>query len=344
MNDVALLIPSLEPTSRLVKLVKELKEKGFEKIVIVNDGSDITYDKYFDACKKEGCHIISYRINKGKGYALKKGIEYIKKHYKDIFGVITLDSDGQHTPKDVAKIYRAFQKDDSKLVLGVRNVMSNEAPLRSRFGNTFSAWYFFMQTGVKCSDTQTGLRAIPVEFFDLALKTEGDRFEYEMHFLLKMGRMKKIREIKTATIYENNNKGSHFKTFRDSYLIYKDFFKYSVVALLSALLDLFTFYIFTIILQGSAMYITLSTVIARLLSGIFNFSLNRNYIFKSRNNLTREVSLYLMLFLINMLCSSFFVTLLSSTNPVLLECKIIVDFILFIIGFFIQKKFIFRND
>jgi putative flippase GtrA len=92
------------------------------------------------------------------------------------------------------------------------------------------------------------------------------------------------------------------------------------------------------------MYITLSTVIARLLSGIFNFSLNRNYIFKSKNNLTREVSLYLMLFLINMLCSSFFVTLLSSTNPVLLECKIIVDFILFIIGFFIQKKFIFRND
>ena len=165
-----------------------------------------------------------------------------------------------------------------------------------------------------------------------------------MHFLLKMGRMKKIREIKTATIYENNNKGSHFKTFRDSYLIYKDFFKYSVVALLSALLDLFTFYIFTIILQGSAMYITLSTVIARLLSGIFNFSLNRNYIFKSKNNLTREVSLYLMLFLISMLCSSFFVTLLSSTNPVLLECKIIVDFILFIIGFFIQKKFIFRND
>ena len=79
MNKIAL-IPSYEPDDKIIKLVNELSKNDF-KIVVVDDGSGKDYENIFS--KLDKAHVISYKTNKGKGYALKTGYKYIKNKYKD---------------------------------------------------------------------------------------------------------------------------------------------------------------------------------------------------------------------------------------------------------------------
>lgn len=47
-QDAVVLIPSLEPDERLPRYVAALLEKGFEHIVVVDDGSGPDYRPIFD--------------------------------------------------------------------------------------------------------------------------------------------------------------------------------------------------------------------------------------------------------------------------------------------------------
>ena len=218
---IVALIPSLAPDEKLVKLTKQL-EKDKIDIVIVNDGSEEKYDEIFKQCSG---HVISYRENKGKGYALKKGLKYIDEKYKEAY-IITMDSDGQHTTKDAYKLCDVLKENKSALVLGKR-IRNEKMPLRSTMGNRITRFVFRTFTGVDVYDTQTGLRAFTKELIPFMLKTNGDRFEYEMNVLLDATKEKiEIIEVPIETIYIENNKGSHYKVFRDSYMIYKQIFNF----------------------------------------------------------------------------------------------------------------------
>ena len=136
------LIPSYEPDNNLIKLVKDLnKEKEFE-IVIVNDGSNETFNKIFEEVEKYG-KVISYKHNKGKGYALKKGIKYIKENYKKDYLIITMDSDGQHTIKDAKKLIEYTEQNKDVLTIGKR-LRNKKIPLRSKIGNATTKFVFFL--------------------------------------------------------------------------------------------------------------------------------------------------------------------------------------------------------
>lgn len=56
----------------------------------------------------------------------------------------------------------------------------------------------------------------------LALSTEGDRYEYEMNFLVEAVKTAPLVMIPIETVYEKGNAGSHFRPVRDSLLIYRD--------------------------------------------------------------------------------------------------------------------------
>ena len=73
---IIILIPAYEPDNKLISLVNELSNENIN-ILIVDDGSGLSYKNIFDKCK-EYADVISYKTNKGKGYALKTGLKYIK--------------------------------------------------------------------------------------------------------------------------------------------------------------------------------------------------------------------------------------------------------------------------
>ena len=220
------IIPSLDPDYKLIKLIDELIENKFNKIIIVDDGTE---DKtiFNNLALKKEIILLTHKVNKGKGAALKTAFSYYKDNLiNDYKGVVCLDSDGQHSVSDTINVAKTMIK-ENKFTMGTRLFNTKETPLRNKTGNRITSRVFKWFFGVYLKDTQTGLRAIPNRLIDLHLKTEGDRFEYEMNALIDLVRNKeKIVEVDIKTIYlKNSNKKSHFKPFKDSVRIYKLIFK-----------------------------------------------------------------------------------------------------------------------
>lgn len=221
-----ILIPAYEPDNKLIKLVKELSKEKYN-MVIVDDGSGTNYHDIFSKCDKYS-HIISYKENQGKGFALKTGLKYIKENHKEPFIVVTMDCDGQHTIKDAKKLIEECIKKDNILYLGKR-MRSSKTPIKSMIGNSISRFIYKTVAGLDIYDTQTGLRVFSNKLIDYLIEIEGNRFEYEMNVLLSCAKDKvKMKEIEITTIYEDNNRGTHFNPIKDSYRIYKDIIKYSL--------------------------------------------------------------------------------------------------------------------
>jgi len=220
MDKIAL-IPAYNPDDKLITLTEKLKKEKI-KVVLVNDGSKEECDEIF---KKSYGHLISYKENKGKGYALKKGLKYIQDNYNDAY-IVTLDSDGQHKIEDALKLMDCLKEHNDSLVLGSRP-RNDEMPLRSTLGNSITRFIFRLKTKVDVYDTQTGLRAFSSSLIPFMLKIDGDRFEYEMNVLLYATKEHiEIKEIPIETIYIDKYEKSHFRVVKDSYQIYKQIFSF----------------------------------------------------------------------------------------------------------------------
>ena len=218
-SKMIVLIPAYEPNENMIELLKELKKFDLN-IVVVNDGSGSLYrDIFEEACKY--AKVLEHTVNKGKGRALKTGLKYISGAFKGKYVVVTMDCDGQHKVRDAIKLYEYVINNPKKLVLGKR-LRSNKTPLRSRLGNSITRFVYRLATGLDVYDTQTGLRAFSNELIPFMLDVDGERFEYEMNVLLKCVVNKiEIKELEIETVYIDNNSHSHFKTIRDSILVYK---------------------------------------------------------------------------------------------------------------------------
>ena len=219
-------IPSLNPDARLINLVSDLISNNFNKIIIVDDGSEdkIIFNKLKE--HKEAI-VLTHDVNKGKGAALKTAFSYYKdKLLKDYKGLVCLDSDGQHLVSDAINAGKVMVK-ENKYTLGTRLFNTKETPLRNKTGNRITSRVFKRLYGVYLKDTQTGLRAIPNRLIDFMLNVSGDHFEYEMNVLIDLVKNgEKIIEEDIKTVYlENSNKKSNFKVIKDSYKIYKNMFK-----------------------------------------------------------------------------------------------------------------------
>ena len=344
MRNEIILIPALEPDDKLLKLIHGLQEYGFYRIVIVNDGSSSSYEHIFTSAMEAGCTVCTHDINLGKGAAIKTGILRSIEIYGHNSGIITVDADGQHLPADTARVSNLMTEYPDSLILGTRDFSKGNVPFRSRYGNKLTSFFFRLSTGVKCSDTQTGLRGIPASMLDTALETEGSRYEYEMNFLTKAAKSVRIVSLPIQTIYENNNSGSHFRTIRDSARIYSKPLKFMTVSAVSAVIDFSLFYFLAMILALSPEYIiAVATIIARITSGTVNFALNKLWCFKSQSKTRVEAIKYLALFVSQMCLSAGLVTLLSMLiNPVI--AKVLVDITLFVISYHIQRDLIFNSD
>ena len=338
MNNL-IIIPSLNPTAKLIKLIKELNEKELSNIIIINDGSSNDYNVFFDAAKKLNCVVINHSKNKGKGSAIKTALKEYEKYFKHITGFITVDSDGQHCTADILKIHKELERNQDDIILGIRNFKDKSVPWKSKFGNKFSSWFFKFSTSRKLSDTQTGLRGIPLKYKELMLNTDGNRFEYEMNFLLAAADYNiNFNLIPIKTIYNNKNKESHFNPVQDSMRIYKSPLLYIFSSISSTLIDLTLF----TILSNYTSLIIISYVIARVVSGIYNFELNK-MCFQSKGNRRKQFSKFVMLFIFTMIISSSLVKILSITKLNITLIKIMVDTPFFIVNYIIQKKYIFKR-
>ena len=349
---MAIVLPSLDPNEKFKGVVEELIGSGFEHIVIVNDGSDAEHLHWFEeAAAHEQCTVLTHEVNRGKGRGLKDGFAYVAEKLPEVKGVITIDGDGQHLTRDIIACGEKMLENPDKVVLGCRDFNQPGIPPRSVAGNKTTARLFRLCYGIKLSDTQTGLRAIPAMYLKRFCEISGERFEYETNMLLNMKRMGiGFIEQPITTVYDPEDYSSHYNAVKDSWRIFKVMFKFLLSSMGSTLIDLGVFYlVMKLFGAGLGAYRELvSTAVARACSSFANFSANNAVVFENKKHYKRALARYYCLCIPQMLVSAGLVTLinhlLANSVPILATLvKFAVDTCLFFISYGIQREWVFTQ-
>ena len=342
-NNVFIVLPSYKPDRELLLPTVKGLVNSFRYVVVIDDGGGSEYAKVFEEVKDLGAIVLTHYINSGKGRALKTALNYIFSNYKNVDAIVTADGDGQHTLEDIEKIAKKTVENQNAYVLGARNFSEEKIPLRSRFGNVLTRNIFKIFIGLTITDTQTGLRGMSLEVAKELYKVSGERYEYETNTLIacKENDIPLVEET-ISTIYIDDNNSSHFNPIKDSFIIYKLFFKYIFASASSFLLDLLLFTIFLKVFNGNTNAAFISTVCARILSSLYNYFINSKLVFKKQNK--TSLIKYFILVVVAMLLSAFIVNILSKTYmSKIILIKVIVDIVIFIINFIVQREWVFKQ-
>jgi len=343
-----IIIPSLNPDEALLEVVCSLKKAGYIDIIVVNDGSREELSYIFETAVREyGVTLLTHEMNKGKGWALKTAFGYILGNDIACDGVITVDSDGQHKAKDILLCQELAQQNKSAVVLGCRDFSNKEVPFKSKYGNSLTSAVFY-KIGMPISDTQTGLRVIPYDLLKEFMQIDGERFEYETNMLIYLFKKKiPILEQKISTVYFEQNSKTSFRPFIDSLKIYSRLIKFFVVSGLSFIVDYGLYLLFLALFseqfkESAAVFYSVS--VARILSSIFNYLMNRRAVFKSENLAHNSFFRYVFLVVMQMLTSAGLVILFSkflAFDPKYI--KIPIDIVLAFVSYNVQKKYVFKK-
>ncbi|MDL2253713.1 bifunctional glycosyltransferase family 2/GtrA family protein, partial [Ruminococcaceae bacterium OttesenSCG-928-I18] len=343
---VAAVIPALNPDDCLEDVVGQLFDAGFDRVILVDDGSGEACHALFERLQSHpGCEVLRHGQNRGKGRALKTAFSHYLENPQGCVGVVTLDADGQHSTGDVVHCAQALLDHPDSLVLGTRDFGGKQVPRRSFLGNRISRAAMFLLFSLSLHDTQTGLRGIPNHFCAQLLNTSGERYEFETNMLLEAKALGiPFLEVPIKTIYIDQNKASHYRPVLDSLRIFSLLFKFALSGLSSAVIDILLFALFNWLLGalGAGLRLLLAVGGARVISAVYNFLINRNVVFKSETGYTGAFVRYVLLCAAQMLCSyggTYFFSAIVGLPDV--AAKILIDVVLFFISFQIQRRWVF---
>ena len=175
----------------------------------------------------------------------------------------------------------------------------------------------------------------------------GDRFEYETNVLLELKNMgAEYKEVKIETVYLENNKSSHFRPFHDTVKIMSLMLKYCASSTISFAADIL---LFTLLHKFCTAGILVSTIVARLISSVVNFFLNKKLVFKTSASVKKTLVRYYALAIPTMLVSAFATKLFAllfavpESSLIVTLIKIVVDILIFVFNFRVQKRWVFKK-
>jgi putative flippase GtrA len=240
--------------------------------------------------------------------------------------------------------------------MGCRDFSHPDVPPRSVAGNRFTAAMFRLCYGIRITDTQTGLRAIPAEFLEAFTRIEGERFEYETNMLLQMKRMCiAFVEQPIETVYDKEEYSSHYNALKDSWRIFKVMAKFLLSSGAAFLIDTAIFYVLMKLFgaKWGAFAPTIALVIARVVSSFVNFNANKSLVFRSKASYKRSMLRYYILcavqLAVNAALTNGLVALAgrAAGHPISAGLatliQIVVMTVLFFISYPIQREWVFAE-
>ncbi|MBC3757212.1 DUF2062 domain-containing protein [Hyunsoonleella sp. SJ7] len=210
--NVCVLIPTYN-NERTLKRVLDGVLEITDRVIAVNDGSTDNTKSILEGYPQ--IEKVSIQKNKGKGNALREGFKRAVELGYDF--AITIDSDGQHFPEDISVFMAELERSENKnmLLIGARNMSQEGVPGKSSFGNKFSNFWFWFETGIKLTDTQSGFRLYPLKAID-KLRLVTNKFEYEVEVIVKAAwEDVEVKNVPIQVLYDENERVSHFRPFKD---------------------------------------------------------------------------------------------------------------------------------
>ncbi len=200
---ICVLIPSFNEEKTIGWLVKAVREKGFD-VVVIDDGSS---DQTTKIARENGAEVIVNEHNIGKGASLRRAFGLLSE--KNYDAVITMDGDGQHLPDDILPFVRCYEQGKPAIIVGNRMLKAKGMPLVRWLTNKFMSFVISGLCKKDIPDSQCGFRLIDTKVLkDLNLSTENFEIESEMLFeAAKNGY--KIESIPVTTVYEGQYSAIH---------------------------------------------------------------------------------------------------------------------------------------
>lgn len=171
------IIPTYNNATTIRQVVESVLQQ-WPKVLVVNDGST---DDTLQQLQDLPIHLLTIPQNSGKGHALRAGFQEARRlgfHY-----ALTLDGDGQHFASDIPAFIQMHQQHPDALLVGARNLQSENMPAKNTFANRFSNFWFALQTCQRLPDTQTGFRLYPLDSMG-QLRLLTSRYEAELEMLV----------------------------------------------------------------------------------------------------------------------------------------------------------------
>ena len=337
-----ILIPAYEPDEKLLGLLGQIRAANPEQpVLIVDDGSGLRYRPVFDAARASGAAVIGHDVNRGKGYALKRGFRFAAEHYPNQT-VVCADCDGQHMYGDILRVGVELDRHDHSMVLGARDFAAN-VPLRSRLGNAATKILFRLGTGIALHDTQTGLRGYPSKLLPWLCSVSGDRFDYELKLLLEAkGAGVGIVEIPTSTIYIEGNASSHFRPVIDSARVYAPLVRFIMSSIGAFAVDL----VVLLAMMAFTSNLLVSVVTARVISSLVNYGTNRNFVFRHGRMTPIRASAPRYFTLVAAILAANYALMrlvISDFRLPLVVGKVLTETVLFVVSYQAQHRWIFTR-
>ena len=209
-----MLIPTYNNHATLLRVLNEVKQYT-TNLIVVNDGSTDATAKILNDLNE--LKVINIPVNKGKGNALKTGFKTAEKMGYDY--AISMDSDGQHFPDDLKVFLDTLEdhlpQESDLLIIGARKMDDPSVPDKSSIGNHFSTWTYWLETGIKLTDTQCGYRLYPLKAIN-RLNLYTSRFELEIEVIVKAAwEGVKVINKPVKVLYDPEERVTHFKPWQD---------------------------------------------------------------------------------------------------------------------------------
>jgi glycosyltransferase involved in cell wall biosynthesis len=208
---VAVLIPALDCEATLGRIVRAVRAHA-DEVLVVDDGST---DRTADVAKSAGADVVRHAANRGKGAALRTGMQALLA--RGASHALTLDGDGQHLADDIPSLLRVAEESPRALVLGARQHPPGSLPPIRVFGNAFANRWVRIACGAAFDDTQAGFRVYPLRE-TLALGCRADRFAFETEVIIRAVRAGwSVRSVPVRVVNPPpHERQSHFRGFSDT--------------------------------------------------------------------------------------------------------------------------------
>ena len=208
-SNLLIILPAFNEGAVIRKVLFNIRKIGFQNICVVDDGSS---DHTAQKARNAGVEVISHPINRGAGAAVQTGIAYAKNNGYDY--AILMDSDGQHLPEDIHRLYSKMETSKADIVVGNRfSFTENNVPTHRVAYNQIANIFTNLFCKKRYADTQSGFRLLNRRAIEsLQLKNKGFGFCSEMLIFSDQSNLR-VEETPIQVLYTNYsmNKGQNLR-------------------------------------------------------------------------------------------------------------------------------------